>query len=208
MRLHLITCAAIAGLAGCGTDQLNQQSVEDDPGTTCVVGRTEPCACPGGTWGAQECLPRGVYGECRCEGDAGLDGGRLGGEDDGGRRYPGSDPNGDHGDTPDAAAPDAGQDAGPEPHPSGWWWECDPNSAEEYQGCKDTCIDCTLPVITNLFCSRGGPEIYGRCTFLCGNKNDPPGGMSGNTAWSLCEQWGGECLHVDDSSEYRYCVRP
>ncbi len=50
------------------------------PGATCVVGRSEPCACPDGRTGAQTCMPDGTFGVCSC---LGSDGGRPG--DDAGR---------------------------------------------------------------------------------------------------------------------------
>ena len=55
--------APVALLLACGSE----------PAPSCgTIGRSSPCACPGGAQGAQECGPGGVFAACVCP-----DGGAL-----------------------------------------------------------------------------------------------------------------------------------
>lgn len=66
MRIPLAVAALVAfALTACGAE----------PAPSCgAIGRSAPCACPGGAQGAQECGPLGVWGACACPGaDAGAE---------------------------------------------------------------------------------------------------------------------------------------
>lgn len=69
MRLAILALFALL-LAACGSETP----------ATCELGRVSACACPGGTQGAQECGPLGVWSACVCSsrdaavGDAVADG--------------------------------------------------------------------------------------------------------------------------------------
>jgi len=53
---NLLIAIVVATLA-CGSE----------PAPSCgAIGRSAPCACPGGAQGAQECGPLGVWGVCAC----------------------------------------------------------------------------------------------------------------------------------------------
>lgn len=55
-----------------------------EPPPSCgAIGRSAPCACPGGAQGAQECGPQGVWGVCACPDGGALEAGADGGADAG-----------------------------------------------------------------------------------------------------------------------------
>lgn len=71
MRTALLLALVVAVLA-CGSE----------PPPSCgAIGRSAPCACPGGAQGAQECGPLGVWSVCVCPDGGALEGGAEVGAD-------------------------------------------------------------------------------------------------------------------------------
>jgi len=66
-RIASLFAALVAfALVACGAE----------PAPSCgAIGRSAPCACPGGAQGAQECGPLGVFSACICPDGGGLEAG-------------------------------------------------------------------------------------------------------------------------------------
>lgn len=164
-RIVAMLAALVAfALAACGAE----------PAPSCgVIGRTAPCACPGGAQGAQECGPLGVWGACVCPGaDAGTDAG-----------------------APDAPPPPVDGPAGPEAGVDAP--EVAADAPAPLDGPADAAPDGPLPPTADAQADGGCPEGFAMCVGTTCN-NILTSRMWCGSCRTLCgplsECFGGRCV--------------
>ena len=178
MRLLALLALVVATLA-CGSE----------PPPSCgAIGRSAPCACPGGAQGAQECGPQGVWGVCVCP--------------DGGALEAGADAAADAGpdNGPDVTT-EAGVDAAPMDAPA----EADADAAADTPGdplpptedaladggCPEGFAMCVGTTCNNILTSR---MWCGSCRTLCGPLSECFGGRCVTRSSGVsCEPGRGDC---------------
>lgn len=181
MRTASLLALVVATLA-CGSE----------PPPSCgAIGRSAPCACPGGAQGAQECGPQGVWGVCVCP-----DGGAAEAGADAGQDAPGLEAAVD---APVEAGIDAAADASPAADADGGDAVADvagdplPPTADRLDdgGCPEGFAMCSGTACQNLMTSR---MWCGDCRAFCGPLAECVGGRCLTRASGVsCGPGRGDC---------------